>query len=159
MIGHLADGIGALDGLGPGTRAEPVERWHLTLCFHGPDSIEDRTRALAGALPGLRAPRLRIGGWGEFRGVLWAGIQYASPADEPALRALAVAAGADPERYTPHLTLLRFAGDRPEMRSLTTRLADYTGPWWTPAEVDLVRSDRTPRGPSYHSVARLALTG
>ncbi|MCO1576630.1 2'-5' RNA ligase family protein [Crossiella sp. SN42] len=145
--------------MGAGARAEPIERWHLTLCFHGPDSIEDRTAYLARRLPGLRPPRLRVGGWGEFRSVLWAGIEYASPADEQALRALAVAAGTDPERYHPHLTLLRWSGDRPETRSLTTRLTDYTGPWWTPAEVALVRSDRTPLGPSYHSVARLALTG
>lgn len=138
---------------------EPLERWHLTLCFHGPDSIEERTAFLTERLRGLPAPRLRLAGVGEFPRVLWTDVGYAGEADRSALRGLAVAAGADPERFTAHLTLLRWSGRRPEIRSLTTALADYTGPWWTPAEVALVRSDRTSHGPSYRTVARLALTG
>ncbi|MBP2477178.1 2'-5' RNA ligase [Crossiella equi] len=160
---HLADHLAAAGGHAVrGTKPEPVERWHLTLCFHGELPIERQVARLSEVLRGLPAPTLRLRGAGEFhngpKGVLWAGVEPATPGDGRALHALALAAGADRDRFDPHLTLLRWTGPRPETRSLDTALADYTGPWWTPTELALVRSDRTPSGPHYTSVARLALT-
>jgi 2'-5' RNA ligase len=143
----------------PELRWTPPANWHITLCFHGEDEVAQRWAALLPRLAGLPAPRLRLAGGGTFGGVLWAGIR---PAGDPALLDLAEAAGADPAEFTPHLTVARWRtrpGGRIEKPGPAGLLADYTGEWFAPGEVLLMRSEPGPRGPKYHVEQRLALPG
>ena len=144
-----------------GLRWTPVENWHVTLCFHGEDEIEPRWAVLRPRLAGLRAPRLRIAGGGTFGGVLWAGIRGAAAADDAALTGLAEAAGADPAEFTAHLTLARWQarGSRINARALAGLFADYTGEWFAPGEVALMRGEPGPRGPKYQVERRVSLLG
>ncbi|MFP5072984.1 2'-5' RNA ligase family protein [Pseudonocardia nantongensis] len=121
-----------------GWRPVPPERRHITLAFHGDDEPGPRARVLDAALAGRPAPRLRLAGVGTFRGVLWAGVETV----DGALRDLAVGAGADPVAFRPHLTLARRSrGDDRRRPALADDPGPAPGPWWTPAEVLLVRSD------------------
>lgn len=146
----------------PDLRWTPRASWHVTLCFHGEDDIAARWAVLRPRLTGLPAPTLRLAGGGTFGGVLWAGVRPAGPADAAALAALAESAGADPAEYTAHLTVGRWRS-RPNVRintrALAGLLADYTGEWFAPGEVALMRSEPGPRGPEYHVEQRLVLAG
>lgn len=132
-------------------RVDPAT-WHLTLAFHGEAEPGVLARALADAAQGLMAPRLRIAGSGAFPGVRWAGVE-ADPV--AALHALVGAAGGDVEHFVPHVTLLRRRmGSDSEPPAVGP---DVAGPWWRPAEVMLVASELTRRGPRYHVVHRVPL--
>jgi 2'-5' RNA ligase len=132
----------------------PRERWHLTLGFFGDDDDETRrTKWLRRRLAGRTAPRLRLAGAGSFPGAFWAGVQTT---DRVALDKLAQAAGAGRRGYTPHLTLARWRGPAPRLPELLT---GYTGEWFTPVEVALLRSDPGSHGPVYRLVERVPLAG
>ncbi|HEY4021904.1 MAG TPA: 2'-5' RNA ligase family protein [Pseudonocardiaceae bacterium] len=150
------------EALVPDLRWTPRVNWHVTLCFHGEDDVESRWATLRPRLTDLPAPRLRLAGGGTFGGVLWVGVAPAGPADATGLADLAEAAGADPAEYTAHLTVARWRarpGARIDARGLAGLFADYTGGWFTPSEVVLMRSEPGPRGPKYHVEQRLALSG
>jgi 2'-5' RNA ligase len=137
----------------------PRANWHVTLCFHGEDEVAPRWAAIAPKLADLPAPTLRLDGGGTFGGVLWAGVRPAGPRDANALADLAEAAGADRAEYTAHLTVARWRSRaRIDIRSLTGLFADYTGEWFVPGEVALMRSEPGPWGPRYHVEQRTALT-
>ncbi|HEX3781590.1 MAG TPA: 2'-5' RNA ligase family protein [Pseudonocardiaceae bacterium] len=147
-------------------RRSPQEGWHVTLGFYGEDDLDTRRDWLRPRLSGLRAPRLRLAGAGTFAGVLWAGVRPDGPADAAALTELAVAAGAEPEEYVPHLSLARWrrrhepaahGRDPVDVRGLTALLTDYTGPWFLPTEAYLMRSESVPNGHRYHVEDRLSL--
>ena len=146
----------------PELRWIPMANWHVTLCFHGEDEVADRWAELRPRLTGLPAPTLRLAGGGTFAGVLWVGVRPAGAADATALAGLAEAAGADPDEYTAHLTVARWRarpGARTDIRGLAGLFADYTGEWFAPEEVALLRSEPGPRGPKYHVEQRLTLSG
>ena len=163
---------GAQNQPGAALRWTPVERWHVTLGFFGDDDDPDRRiKWLTRRVTGRPAPRLRIAGSGTVPGVLWAGIESAASPDEVKLTKLAQAAGAGRRGYRPHLTLARWsARQRSDQRSdqgepgrrkpdVPAALTGYTGPWFTPVEVLLVRSDLGVSGPAYQTIERVPLSG
>ncbi|HKN98383.1 MAG TPA: RNA 2',3'-cyclic phosphodiesterase, partial [Pseudonocardiaceae bacterium] len=56
-----------------------------------------------------------------------------------------------------HLTLARWRSGRPEREMLAAVLAGYSGPWFTPEAVLLMRSGPGQGGPAYTTVERLPL--
>ncbi|TWP50183.1 RNA 2',3'-cyclic phosphodiesterase [Lentzea tibetensis] len=111
------------------------EKWHVTLCFHGPTADLKRFHALAGQ----PAPTLRLSGFGTFRGdVLWAGV-------EGQLNDLAAAAGAD-DNWQAHLTIARGYRKQP--------LPEFTGAAWTATEAVLISSHEG----AYVPIARVGLS-
>lgn len=166
VLDHLADRLAGIAEAAADLRRSPPERWHITLGFYGEDDLDTRRDWLRPRCSGLTAPRLRLAGAGTFAGVLWAGVRPDTPADAAALTELAVAAGADPQTYVPHLSLARWqnrhepkpTGRTPvDVRGLTALLTDYTGPWFVPTEARLLRSESVPLGHRYHVEDRLAL--
>jgi 2'-5' RNA ligase len=121
--------------------------WHLTLAFHGDRADQDEQVERLRRLRGMAAPELALGDAGTFRsGVFWIGVQCS----DDALERLAIAAGADPQRWRPHLTVAR--------RARGARLDGYTGRLWTPPQVELVRSELGPGGPVYRTVESAPLS-
>ncbi len=142
-------------GLPPELRWTPRQRWHITLGFFGDDDDPvRRAKWLRRRAEGRPAPTLRLAGGGTFPGVLWAGVQTR---DDRLLAQLARAAGAGREGFRPHLTLARWRSGRADKDVLTAAVAGYTGDWFTPDAVLLVRSDNTSGGPTYTTVDRLPL--
>jgi 2'-5' RNA ligase len=151
-LAHLATAVGRVE-LPAGARPVPPEKWHLTLAFYGNDaSPQERAEHLDEQVAGLAAPELRLAGAGTFGGVLWVGVEGATPRDGAALDALAAAAGAG-ETFRPHVTVARWRQHRPRRR-LAEQLAGYRGPAWTVSQVSLVRSGL---GAGYTTVHRVAL--
>lgn len=157
VLDHLLDHLVRAEV--PGLRWVPVERWHVTLGFFGDgDDPVNRTKWLRRRAEGRPAPTLRLAGGGTFPGALWTGVLTG---DERLLAQLARAAGAGRREYRPHLTLARWRQGRPvvppDTAALVERLDRYTGPWFTPDAVVLLRSEQGPAGPTYTTVERLPL--
>jgi 2'-5' RNA ligase len=148
-------------------RWTPADNWHITLGFFGDDDDPvRRTKWLHRRATGRPAPRLRLAGAGTFPGVLWAGLHTDTDADVTLLARLAQAAGAGRRGYRPHLTLARWRSGDVDQAALIRLFDAYTGPWFTPDELLLMRSDFTGagnggalerRGPTYTTVDRLLL--
>lgn len=159
-VDHLVTWLGERTaGLPPELRATlrwtPVQRWHVTFGFFGDDDDPvRRTRWLRRRASGRPAPTLRLAGGGTFPGVLWIGV---STDDERRFAQLARAAGAGRRDYHPHLTVARWRNGRPERDALTAAVAGYSGPWFTPDAVVLLRSEPGQGGPTYTMVERLPL--
>jgi 2'-5' RNA ligase len=155
-VEHLADWqAGHTADLPTELRWEPVERWHITLGFFGDgDDPVNRTKWLRRRAEGRPAPTVRLVGAGTFPGVLWVGV---TATDERLLAQLARAAGAGRRGFTPHLTLARWRSGWPEKDALTNAFAGYTGPWFTPDAVSLMRSETGASGLTYTTVERLPL--
>jgi 2'-5' RNA ligase len=152
LAGWLA---GHTDGCPRELRWTPGERWHVTLGFFGDDDDPVRRSAWLRRRVGDRAaPRLRLAGGGTFPGVLWAGVHTE---DDRLLGQLARAAGAGRRGYRPHLTLARWRSGQPDREALAAVLAGYTGQWFTPDAVLLMRSDSTSGGLTYTEILRLPL--
>ncbi|MCP2256908.1 2'-5' RNA ligase [Streptoalloteichus tenebrarius] len=145
-----------------GLRWTPPDRWHLTLCFHGEsdeaarDKQVDRLRRRA---PKAQAPTVRFAGSGVFRGVLWVGVEPRDERDAWLLSGLAKVAGCNPHGFRAHLTVARWWGARPDLLAARDLLSSYAGPWWSPREVLLVRSDLGRSGSTYTPLARVPLAG
>ncbi|GDY30513.1 RNA 2',3'-cyclic phosphodiesterase [Gandjariella thermophila] len=158
VVAHLAAAVAEVrEQLPAGARWIPPERWHLTMKFHGEDDPDRRAAKLRRRARGLPAPTLRLAACGTFSGVLWVGVRTADEDSRRALRRVAQAAGNDPREFRPHLTVARWSAGRPDRAALRALLADYTGPWWTPGELVLVRSELRPGGPRYTDLAHVAL--
>jgi 2'-5' RNA ligase len=156
-VAGLQQAVDDLD-LPPEARPVPPQRWHLTLCFYGNRADPDERAAfLATRLAGLSAPTLQLSGAGTFGQVLWVGVQPVSDADREVLAAIAAAAGAT-ERFHPHVTVARWRRGRPR-RAVSQRLAGFSGPVWTAAEVALVRSVPGAGGSTYSTLHRVPLVG
>jgi 2'-5' RNA ligase len=156
-----------------GWRPVPTSRWHVTLSVHGDigkgDLEKDAeegvlARRLEARAEGLAAPWLRLAGSVPLPRVVTAGVLCSplDPADPiaaplgPALAALTEAAGADPSRFLPHVTVARTSrrDDRPPVGATPAR---HRGPWWCPEEVCLVLSESTSAGPRYSVLHRVPL--
>ncbi len=139
-------------------RWTPRARWHITLGFFGDDDDPDRrAKWLRRRVTGRPAPALRLAGGGTFRGVLWVGVDTPTDADAHRLARLAQAAGAGRRGFQPHLTLARWRSAAPDEDALIALFAGYTGPWFTPTEVLLMRSELGSGGPTYTAVESLPL--
>lgn len=139
--------------------------WHITLGFYGNREHPDRRGPwLRRRLDGLVAPQIRLSSSGGFPGVLWVGVEPATPAAEQALNAVAAAArpenGADELDFRPHVTVARWrrGPDRNPLAEQASRaLGSYAGPWWTVGEVVLFRSELGAQGPVYSALERVQL--
>jgi 2'-5' RNA ligase len=136
------------------------ERWHLTLLFLAqvPEELVPALVTAAGPAVGAAPPMLlRLAGGGRFGSVrrpqvAWAGID----GDVAALGALAgrladaareLGLPVENRAFQPHLTLGRWKPGRPADGTLPDRLADYRGPEWPVAEVQLLESRLGGRAP------------
>ncbi|WP_033375509.1 2'-5' RNA ligase family protein [Actinopolyspora halophila] len=164
------DWTAAVDEL-RGFRFVPAGQWHSTLCFHGDEADSERVAAslrsgvadLLHGDPGFVPPRLRLAGAGVFRGVLWVGVVPAPEEDDGgatrrSLHRLAEAAGADSERFRPHVTVARWSGGRGRTDRLAGWLNDYSGPAWSADSLDVVASEREKGVLTYRTVQRIPLT-
>lgn len=139
-----------------GGRRMPDESLHLTLAFLG-EVAEERADELAQWVGAMVIPHGEWGldSWGYFRrpGILWVGSQ----AHDLALTSLheQLWDGLEeqglcgrPDRFIPHVTLLRRATYPPDPTLPAVSLA------WHYTRVALIRSVTTRRGSHYHCLAR-----
>ncbi|MDQ2707340.1 MAG: RNA 2',3'-cyclic phosphodiesterase [Actinomycetota bacterium] len=153
-VAELHGALVADDGWPPeGWRSIPLQRWHLTLCFHGEADPGILARRLETEAGGAEAPWLRLASSVSFAHVIAAEV-HAEPGT--GLAALVVAAGGDPGAYRPHVTVARTArrGDAPPRGG---PLAGFVGSWWRPEEICLVRSELVSGGPRYTVLHRVPL--
>jgi 2'-5' RNA ligase len=150
-----------LEGKLAGVRRIPRENWHITLGFFGNgDDIRRRARWLVRRVGRRPAPRLRLAAAGSFPGVLWIGVRPDAEAGRKSLERVAQAAGAGRRGFRPHVTVARWRSgtvDRQAAQDLVESLDDYVGPWFTPSEVVLMRSDQGTSGPVYTSILGVPL--
>jgi len=139
---------------GDDLRWSPPANWHVTLAYYGEDDPETRAEWLAERLAGRSPVDVRLENAATFPGVLWLTVA----GDD--LPPLANAAGADAEDrpYQPHLTLARFARERPGLaKPWTWRLSGFTSRSWQATEVALMSSEREPGGIRYRVVRSFEL--
>lgn len=155
----------------PIARPVPRESFHLTLAFLG-EQPEDRLEDVHAGLEAIAFPpfTLRIDGLGVFGGDRPRSV-HATLAPEPLLdrlqsriaRAVAMAgARLESRRFTPHVTLGRFApGEgRPEaLAHAIGRVGAFAPPPWTVDHFALMRSRLRPEGAVHDELARYPLTG
>lgn len=148
----------------------PAERWHLTLAFLGdvdPDRVDPLAQRLARTAARHPALTLSFAGAGTFprrhahARVVWTGVF--GDRRELGLLAAGVVAAASRERiavddrpYRPHLTLARVRTPV-DVGPLVDALAEYTGPQWRAARLELVESFLGPH-PRYETRASWALS-
>ena len=150
-------GDGGADSWPPeGCRAIPTGRWHVTLCFHGEADPGVLARRLDSAATDLAAPWLRLAGAITFGAVIAAAVHPAGPEDAAAMAALVSAAGADEDTHRPHVSVAR-TSRRSDGPPAGGRLERFTGSWWRPEEVCLVRSEISSGSPKYTVLHRVRL--
>lgn len=150
--GAPGDGIPAPRGW---TAVDP-STWHVTLAFHGEADPGVLARRLDEQAHGRTAPVLRLAGAGAFPDVRWVGVEIDPP---EGLAGLLAAAGGNPARFVPHVTLLRRRA-RPGSDAEPDPPAPWSGhrgPGWTPHEVLLVASEPDRGGARYRVVHRVPL--
>ncbi|WP_424185549.1 2'-5' RNA ligase family protein [Actinokineospora sp. G85] len=140
VSGHLAEALG--DVPAP-LRPTPRDHWHVTVGYYGAVDPVERVTSLRERAADLPAPTLRLRGSGTFSSVVLLVVR------ERGTELAAIAGAADAEAgghgtYRPHVTVARWArgADRVPGDALAARLADYTGPWWTPSELVLYASEQ-----------------
>lgn len=165
MLDHLTEWLAERPTDITPVRWTSSDRWHITLGFFGDDDDPDRrAKWLRRRVAGRPAPTLRLADAGTFPGVLWVGARTEGDADARRLAGLAQAAGAgrqdDRRRFHPHLTLARWRSggpDGPDREALIALFVGYTGLWFTPTEVRLMRSELGSGAPTYTTVESLPL--
>lgn len=148
VVAHLDAHLVRVRRRFPELRWVPPERWHLTLTFLGdvdPARVGALDERLARAAGRTTQHRLHLEQGGRFgQRVLWTGVggqRHLLRRLAERTSAAARRAGLDVEDrpYRPHLTVARAV--RPvDLRPAVAQLADYTGPEWPVAAVELVRS-------------------
>lgn len=142
-----------------GGRRMPDDSLHLTLAFLG-DQPAKRTEALGAWLrqQAILPGNWRLDRWGHFRrpGIVWVGSSRPTPALEALQGELwagleALGFGGRPERFVPHITLLRKAAHPPGPE------LPHIAMTWVYARVELIQSVITQRGSHYRPLARTAL--
>jgi len=151
-----------------------LEQFHLTLRFLGnvdAAQVDPLVAALHTGCHGFGALRLRAAGIGFFPRpksprVIWAGL---SDSDErlPALwgtvqsATSAFTAEEPDDHFTGHITLARIKSIRPKaaegLAAAASELATAIFGEWSANEVELVRSQLSPQGARYSTVAPLPL--
>ena len=149
----------------PRHRTTPIERVHLTLQFIGhvperemPEIVESVERSAAG-VGGFRLTPRRLVAFPERGTPRLIAVELDAPAGLMEVRRRLVKRLArrprreDPERFTPHMTLLRFAGDaRPKRVEREVEL-----PGFDVSELVLFRSVLRPGGAAHSDVMRASL--
>lgn len=152
VLDHLA---ARLHGCDAPVRWTSRELWHVTVGFFGDDDDPvRRSKWLRRRVTGRVAPGLRLVGCGSFRGVFFVGV---ATDDERRLAKLAQAGGAGRQGYRPHLTVARWRSRGADISALIALFDGYTGPWFTPDELLLLRSEPGQRGPTYTTVESMPL--
>ncbi|RPH41829.1 MAG: RNA 2',3'-cyclic phosphodiesterase [Burkholderiales bacterium] len=146
-----------------GGRAEPAHRLHLTLLFLGPLPAGHESALLAAGAAAAAACGpfdVELDHLGRFprSDVVWVGP---SAPPEPALPALhsalrrgcaAVPVSRRPDKFAPHVTLLRGSGPEEEVP------AEPVGPWrWRASRFVLLRTDPSPEGRVYTALGEWPL--
>jgi 2'-5' RNA ligase len=148
------------------------EKIHLTVQFLGavPEervpAVEEAVRAAAAAARPLSLAVRGAGGFPNARRprVVWAGLAgdvapLAALAEDLGRRLAPLGFPPEERAFSPHLTLGR-ARDRrgaPGMAGALARVAHGDGAPWRAAELVLIESHLSPKGPRYEPVARFAL--
>jgi 2'-5' RNA ligase len=162
----IADLLLDLENGPEGLRWVHADSLHVTLRFVGEVDgavAED----VAAALGGLDAPgfNLALSGVGCFshrrHGALWAGLSPREPLAGLAARVdrAVQSAGLRPETraYHPHITLARWSGPQPEVKSWLERHGALTSPPWRVDRFVLFESRLGKAGPSYREVLEVSL--
>ncbi|SNX74607.1 2'-5' RNA ligase [Cereibacter ovatus] len=150
-------------------KVEP-ETFHLTLCFLGevPDAVLEAAHEGFAAIVAPSFP-LEIAGLGMFGGerprVVWAGVRAGQPLErlQAKVERAARVAGAEPDsrKFTPHITLGRFAPPPPEDRMRLERAvaagAGFHAGGFEVNQFVLYRSDPGGKGPRHQELARYPL--
>ena len=171
LPGFVASALTAAQAGLPSGRAVAPENFHLTVAFLGqhPEPVIEDVHL---ALDGIRAPgfALTLSGIGLFGGER-PRVLYAEVRPEPALdrlreKVLQAARGAGlrlpRERYSPHVTLVRFNSrlrgeDAIEMRDFAARRMGFTAGPFEVGEFLLIRSTLGRHGPVYQELAAYPL--
>lgn len=152
------------------------EQFHLTLKFLGnvnAQRVHTLTGAIRAASQGFAALELRAGRIGFFPDlrsprIIWAGVhdrQEQLPLLQRAIEAAThdFTAEASEKAFTGHITLGRIKGlRRPEAAALAevaSGLATRLFGAWTAHEAELIRSQLSPAGARYTTLAAIALAG
>jgi 2'-5' RNA ligase len=154
----VADLLMDLEDGPEGLRWVHAESLHLTLRFIG--EVDGATAEdIAASLNSLAAPSfdLRLASVGCFshrrHGALWAGIQPREPIDALARKVerSVTAAGLSPETraFHPHVTLARWSGAQPAIKSWLERHAALSSPEWRVDRLVLFESRLGKAGPHY----------
>lgn len=166
-VDHLEAGVRAVrvSDAGRGLRWQPPSRWHVTVAFLGdveePALARLSSRFVRAAETCTAVDGLQLEGSGTFNHeVLWVGLT-GGPDSVAALTGLSRTLGSalrrthdDHRPWRPHLTLARGRGIDP--RPVADLLADYHGPQWRLASLELVRSTGGPH-PVHEAIARADL--
>ncbi len=152
-------------------KVEP-ESFHLTLLFLGEVAEPVLEAAHEGFEAIVRPPfDLEVAGLGLFGGerprAVWAGIRPSEPLDrlQAKIERAARVAGIEPERrrFSPHVTLGRFAPPPPEDRFRLERAvaegASFRGGRFEVTRFVLYRSHLGPKGARYEELATYPLRG
>ncbi|AHI00553.1 RNA 2',3'-cyclic phosphodiesterase [Kutzneria viridogrisea] len=153
VLDHLVRAVTAVRG----DRHTSIDKWHVTLCFHGDgDDPVARTGWVRERLAGLAAPRIRLRSAAAFPGVLWIGVQDPDGTLAAAAEAVRWHAEGHVEHraFTPHLTIARERHGELD----PAPLIDYEGPWWTAGEAVLFASERVGGGYRYEPLDRVRFT-
>ena len=155
----------------PIARPLPVENFHLTLVFLG-EQTEDRLEELHIALEQITAPPvvLQIEGLGVFGGDKPRIVHATIRPDPPLTRLQARIARAadmcgiarDTRRFTPHVTLGRFApgeGSAPALARAIGQIGALQIAPFTAGHFAMMRSILRPDGAVHDELARYPLTG
>jgi 2'-5' RNA ligase len=158
VVAELEAALSAGAGQWPpdGWRSIPSRRWHVTLCFHGEADPGVLARRLDSLATGVTAPWLRLAGAVSLGAVIASVVHPAGPQDAAAMAALVSAAGADRDTHRPHVSVARTSrrSDSPPSGGPLDR---FTGSWWRPEEVCLVRSELSSGSPRYTVLHRVPL--
>jgi RNA 2',3'-cyclic 3'-phosphodiesterase len=139
---------------------------HLTLHFFGnveTPRLEAVTAALAGIVVERPVVRLRVRAVGEFGGrVLWAGLeaQVAQLKElTAAIRSAVAQLGFEVEKreFNPHVTLGRMREPSRNLRNQIAALNERSFGEFTARDVELIRSELSPKGSRYTVLERFAL--
>jgi 2'-5' RNA ligase len=147
------------------------EKIHLTVQFLGavPERVPAVELGVRAAAAAARPLSLAVRGAGGFPNarrprVVWAGLAgdvapLAALAEDLGRRLAPLGFPPEERAFSPHLTLGR-ARDRrgaPGMAGALARVAHGDGAPWRAAELVLIESHLSPKGPRYEPVARFAL--
>jgi 2'-5' RNA ligase len=167
---ELREALQDLARVGRAVKATPPENLHLTLKFLGEtprSQVDEIAEAIREAAEAVLAHSIQLAGLGAFPNgtrpaVVWAAMSPAEHLERLAVRLdqqlepLGFVPEARP--FLPHLTLARVKGEAPGLPEFIDRRREARFGAATVASVDLFRSEPTPAGSRYSSLASARLS-